>query len=258
MQSIRPAPHTRVATASVSGLVLLSPPMKITTTVTSAATLVGAAVMLTAPAAQADPADANAGSPGGAIAAQEPFSVISVADLPLPAAGWQPVLGHDRTRGVLPGLEYCSVDGIPDESDLDHRAVATGPVFVADLRPSNAEGTEGWAGTVSGAGYGGVNASSYALASYRRYLDACRTAPDQTGNYHNAARGTSVLDPTSAHALLETADRWVEVFAVATNDGLLEATFARSKDGSVSFGYNPAAVFGALKMADLGALARQG
>ncbi|ART70601.1 hypothetical protein BTO20_20475 [Mycobacterium dioxanotrophicus] len=231
--------------------------MKLTRTFASAAALVGAAAVFTASAAQADPADSDSPVSGGVIAAQEPFSVISVADLPLPAAGWQPVLGHDRTSGVLPGLASCSVDGIPAETDLDRRAAATSPVFVADLRPSNSEGTEGWAGTVSGAGYNGINASSYALASYRRYLDTCRTAPDQTTGYRNAAVGTSVLDPTQAHALLETTDRWVEVFAVATNDGLLEATFTRPKDGPVSFGYNPATVFSALKMADLGALARR-
>ncbi|BBX88017.1 hypothetical protein MAUB_58900 [Mycolicibacterium aubagnense] len=129
-------------------------------------------------------------------------------------------------------------------------------MFVADLRPDDTGGTAGWRGTIAGASYPSVAASSYALASYRRYLDACRTAPSQPDAYRNAAVGTSVQDPTTAHALIQTAGDWVEVFAVATNDGLVEATFSRTNDGPVQFAYNPAAIFSALKMADLGALSR--
>ncbi|MFA5709343.1 hypothetical protein [Mycolicibacterium sp.] len=226
--------------------------MKLTHTLAVATAAAFVALTVTAHPALADPAPADPA--GGVTAADQPFSVIAVTDLPLSAAGWEAVMGHDRTAEVLPGLTACSIDGVPAAGDLDRRAAATSPVFVADLRAAG--NTEGWAGTVAGASYPGIDAASYALASYRRYLEACRTAPAAAGEYHNAAVGTSVQDPTAAHALIETHDTWMEVFAVATDDGLLEATFTQPKNGPIEFVYDPAAVFSALKMADLGALAR--
>lgn len=221
--------------------------MQITARVFAAAAAVLTTFTATAPAAGADP---------GLSTPDHPFSVIDTAALPLPAAQWSPVLGYNRTDAVLSGIAQCSAEGVPAPVDLDARARASSPVFVADLHPENASGAVGWRGTISGASYPSVAASSYALASYRRYLDACRTAPGRPEAYRNGAVGTSVQDPTTAHALIQTAGEWVEVFAVATNDGLVEATFSRENDGPVQFEYNPAAVFGALKMADLGALSR--
>lgn len=196
-----------------------------------------------------------AAEPGDLTPTPAPYSVIDTAALPLNAtAAWETVWGHDIAGGTLHGVTLCSVDRIPAVVDLDPRAVASTPTFTAWLRPTG--DSRGWGGSVSAAGYRGIDSASYALASYRRYLDACRTAPDATLPYTNAAVGTSVLDPTQAHALIETHDEWVEVFAVATNDAIVEAVFTRLKGGPVEFPYDPAAVFGALKMADVGALAR--
>lgn len=199
-----------------------------------------AVVLATTPLASADP------EPGTA-----PAPVIDVAALPVPGANWA-AGRHDRIADVLPGVAACSVDGIVADDDLDARAKPAGPVFVADLV---AQGdAQGWAANVSGANYASVNESSYALDAYRRYLDACRTAPEAAAGFRNAAVGTSALDPTMAHALIETGDQWVEVFATATDEGLLELALTHPKDGPVTFEYNPAAVFSALKGADLAAL----
>lgn len=194
-------------------------------------------------------------NPGDLTPTTAPFSVIDTAALPIDfTARWAPVLGHDSTSGTLHGITVCSIDRVPAPTDLDPRSKASTPTFTAQLRPTG--DAFGWSATVSAAGYPDVSAASYALASYRRYLDACRTAPEAVASYTNAAVGTSVLDPTEAHALIETHDAWVEVFAVATNDALVETVFTHPKTGPIDFPYNPAAVFGALKMADVGALAR--
>ena len=230
--------------------------MNLTRTATAAAAVVAA--LICAPAAVADPVDAAPPAPVAPPAVQapeQPYSVIDVAALPLfAAAQWAPVLGHNASGGVLAGITACSANGVPAPADLDGRARAATPTYTAFLHPTG--DAMGWSGNVSAAGYSGIAASSYALASYRRYLDSCRTAPPNPAQYHNAAVGTSVLDPTEAHALIETADAWMEVFAVATNDALVEVTFSHPKDVEITFPYDPAAVFGALKMADVGALAR--
>lgn len=194
-------------------------------------------------------------APGDLAPTDAPFSVIDTAALPLnDTARWATVLGHDSSSETLRGITICSINHVPAPVDLDPRSRAATPTFTAQLRPTG--DPRGWAATVSAAGYPDVNAASYALASYRRYLDACRTAPETAAPYVNGAVGTSVLDPTEAHALIETHDAWMEVFAVATNDALVETVFTRPKGGPIEFTYNPAAVFGALKMADVGALAR--
>lgn len=196
-----------------------------------------------------------AADPGDLTPTDAPFSVIDTAALPLAeTARWATVLGHDSTSETLRGITVCSINHVPEPADLDPRARATTPTYTAQLRPTG--DPLGWSATVSAAGYNGVDAASYALASYRRYLDACRTAPEVAAPYVNAAVGTSVLDPTEAHALIETHDAWMEVFAVATNDALVETVFTHPKGGPIEFAYNPAAVFAALKMADVGALAR--
>lgn len=196
-----------------------------------------------------------AADPGDLAPTDAPFSVIDTAALPLnDTARWETVLGHDSSAETLRGITICSINHVPAPVDLDPRSRAATPTFTAQLRPGG--DPRGWAATVSAAGYNGVAEASYALASYRRYLDACRTAPETVAPYVNAAVGTSVLDPTEAHALIETHDAWMEVFAVATNDALVETVFTHPKGGPIEFTYNPAAVFGALKMADVGALAR--
>lgn len=196
-----------------------------------------------------------AADPGGLTPTDAPYSVIDTAALPLNAtADWAPIMGHDNTAATLFGITACSAGGAPADADLDQRAHASTPAFIAALRPRG--DALGWGATVAAAGYPGVNAASYALDAYRRYLDGCRTAPGEPAPYRNAAVGTSVLDPTEAHALIETSDVWMEVFAVATNDALVETVFTHSKGGALEFPYDPAAVFGALKMADVNALAR--
>ncbi|KXO91100.1 Uncharacterised protein (plasmid) [Tsukamurella tyrosinosolvens] len=190
------------------------------------------------------------------VPTDRPYAVLDVAALPLSAsAKWAPVMGHDTVDGTLRGITRCSVGGNPAAADLDARAKANSPTFTAWLRPGGDSG--GWSGSVSAAGYDGINASSYALAAYKRYLDACKTTPERAAEVHNGAVGTSVLDPTEAHALIETGDAWLEVFAVATNDAIVETVFTHPKGGPVAFGYNPASVFGALKLADIDALARK-
>lgn len=217
---------------------------------TSAAAALAAAALAAAPAA----AHADPGGPGVA-APDRAYSVIDTSALPLAAtAKWAPVMGHNTISGTLRGITRCSVGEKPAAADLDARAKATTQTYTAWLRPNG--DTAGWSGSISAAGYSDINASSYALQAYKRYLDACKTKPEKEAEFSNGAVGTSVLDPTEAHGLIETTDAWVEVFAAATNDGLVEAVFTHPKGGPIAFGYNPASVFGALKMADIGALAR--
>ncbi|KMV13967.1 hypothetical protein ACT17_32610 [Mycolicibacterium conceptionense] len=215
-----------------------------------------AAAALSAAAFTALPAAAHADPTGPGVAAPDrAYSVIDTSALPLAeTAKWSPVMGHNTTGGTLRGITRCSVGEQPAAADLDARAKATTPTYTAWLRPNG--DTAGWSGSVSAAGYSDINAASYALSAYRRYLDSCKTKPEKEAEVHNGAAGTSVLDPTEAHGLIETHDAWVEVFAVATNDALVETVFTHPKGGPISFGYNPAAVFGALKLADIGALAR--
>ncbi|SIM25809.1 Uncharacterised protein [Mycobacteroides abscessus subsp. abscessus] len=214
---------------------------------TSAAALAVAAFAAVPVAAHADPTWPWATTPA--------YSVIDTAALPLAStAQWSAVTGHDTTIGALEGIVRCSVDRQPPSGDLGSRVQATSPTYFAWLNPTG--DAAGWEGSIAAATYPGVDAASHALAAYRRYLDACKTAPERADQFRNAAVGTSALDPTQAHALIETADTWMEVFAVATNDAVVELVFNHPKDGPLSFDYNPAAVFAALKMADIGALAQ--
>lgn len=199
-----------------------------------------AALVSSAPVAAADP-----------FAPQPDQPLFDVSALPIETAQWQPITGYDRTSGVLPGIESCSVDGVPAGADLDPRAKAEGQVYIADLRPGFFADTQGWTGTVAAARYASVGAASHGLDAYRRYLDACRTAPASAAAFHNDAVGTSALDPTLAHALIETDVSWVEVFAAATDKGLIELAMIHAKDGGVTFPYNPAGVMNALKTADI-------
>lgn len=200
------------------------------------------------------PAAAHADS-GWPWAPAPAYSVIDTAALPLSStAEWSPVTGHDTTIGALEGVVRCSVDRQPPAGDLGSRVQATSPTYFAWLNPTG--DAAGWEGSIAATTYPGVDAASHALAAYRRYLDACKTAPERADQFRNAAIGTSVLDPTQAHALIETTDTWMEVFAVATNDAVVELVFNHPKDGPLNFDYNPAAVFDALKMADIGALAQ--
>jgi hypothetical protein len=206
-----------------------------------AAAAVAAVVTAPVPAAAADPFD-------------QPQPLFDVSALPIDTARWQPITHHDRTGDVLPGIETCSWDGVPDAADLDPQSRAEGPVYVADLRPGFFADTQGWWGTVAAARYSSVDAASCGLDAYRRYLDACRTAPASTAQFHNDAVGTSALDPTLAHALIETDISWVEVFAAATDKGLIEVAMVHRKDGGIEFPYNPAALVNALKTADIDGL----
>lgn len=185
----------------------------------------------------------------------DPANVIDVAALPLSdTAHWLPIMGNERQTDMLIALQVCSPNGVPDPSLVDHRAAAASPVFVAPLVPGENADTQGWTGTVSAAWYNNVNEASFALDAYRTYLDRCPLAT--VDSVVNSAVGTSVLDPTMAHALIGTFDHWIETFAVATHEGLVEVAFVRPKDGPVTFAYDPARVFAAIKQADLGALAR--
>ncbi|MCV7247626.1 hypothetical protein H7J07_05225 [Mycobacterium koreense] len=199
-------------------------------------------------------------------AAADPFGppepappVFDVSALPIPSANWQPIVHYDRVMDFYPGMGACSWGGVPVDTDLDPRVQSTSPVYVADLRPAGFGGdTQGWFGTVSAARFASVDDASYALSAYRRYLDACPTAPENPAGYHNDAVGTSALDPTLAHALIETDINWVEVFAAATDKGLVELALIHPKDGPVEFQYNPAAITNALKTADVDALTDAG
>ncbi|WP_235678711.1 hypothetical protein [Mycolicibacterium aubagnense] len=84
--------------------------MQITARVLAAAAAALTAI-IAAPGAGADPA--------GLSTPDHPFSVIDIAALPLPAAHWSPVLGHNRTDAVLAGIAECSADGVPAPADLD-------------------------------------------------------------------------------------------------------------------------------------------
>lgn len=213
-----------------------------------AAAAAAAALAVCAPVAAADPFNPFAPQPD-----QPPL--FDVSALPIDTAQWQPITHYDRTSGVLPGIESCSPGGVPANEDLDPKAKAEGPVYIADLRPGGFfSDTQGWTGTVAAARYASVDAASHGLDAYRRYLDACRTAPASTAQFHNDAVGTSALDPTLAHALIETDVAWVEVFAAATHKGLIELAMSHPKDGGVTFPYNPAAVMNALKTADIDGL----
>lgn len=239
----------------------------------TAAVLAAATVFaVSAPAAFADPAPAPAPGPNGTGSALQnpspngapqpsvldtpnrPYAVVNVSALPLNAtAKWRPVTGHTYTAPVLTGIAVCSPYGKPVADRIDGRAKATSPVYAAPL--SAAGDAQGWTATISGAAYPDVASASYALNAYRAYLNTCPLAGgDDTTN---GATGTSALDPTTAHALIGTNDSWIEVFAVATNSGVIELVYRKPKNGPVSFGYNPQGTFAALKAADLGALSRK-
>lgn len=195
------------------------------------------------------------GHPSGTSPTVVGSGVIAVGDLPLAqTAKYKPIYGHAYTASVLYGISACSPGGRPVADRLDPRSTAGSQAYIAPLTASG--DTRGWSAFLSAATYPSVDAASYALNAYRSYLDNCPLA-DTKDLEHNGAAGTSALDPTTAHAIISTKDRWIEVFAVATHRGIVEVVYTKPKGAPVDFGYNPAATFSALKAADITTFTQQ-
>lgn len=207
---------------------------------------------LTAAVAAAAAAAVTVAAPVPIAAADDAPAVFDVSALPIESAHWHPVDHYDRTAELFPGAQACAPGAAPEPGSDNANGGTQRPVFIADLRPSGFfPDTQGWTGTLAATRYASVDTASRSLDAYRRYLDDCYTAPAAASPYRNGAIGTSALDPTLAHAFIETDATWMEVFAAATEKGLIELSMTHPKDGDIDFSYNPAALVTALKTADL-------
>ena len=174
-------------------------------------------------------------------------SILNVSVLPLnDKAHWLPVPNWGWGSPYLTGVEVCSPDGVPPAVSDTVPFAPSSDVQHVILAPGDNGNPQGWTATVSFAPYASISDSIAALHSYKVYLEHCPlvNTEAQVLNDGSVARN----DPTIAHGVLVTYDHYIEVFAVAVNNGIVELALTRPTDiGQVSFPYSTRDVVASLR-----------
>lgn len=231
--------------------------MTIRTRVAVAGAALATASMVFAPLASAEPVEtpnpapipaptADIEDPLVPIAAPE-GSVIDTAVLPLNAeARWQSIPEWTWASPWLTGIELCSPGGVPPEVSDEVPWAPTSDVQHAVLVPGDGGNPQGWTGVVSFAPYASQQDAIGALHSYKVYIEHCPLVNKDAKVQNNG--GIARNDPTAAHGVYVTHGHYVQTFAVALPNGVVELTFHRPADqAQVSFPYSPRDVIAALK-----------